>query len=328
MKKILGVTFFVLLVVCFVLNYSFAKNVISLGHTVSENSAYHEAALFFKDIVEKRTNGEVTVNIYPNSQLGWERDMLEGMQMGTIDMCISAVGPLASFVPKYEIFSFPFLFKNEDHVFWFYQSSMMEDINRSAEEYGFKVITFAGASFRIPFGKKFFEEPSDLKGIKIRLMGVPIHRETYSLLGADVTSTDFAELYNALQLGVVDAAENSYTPIYAMKFYETSPYITELPVFLGACALVMSKKSWDSFSEEQKNVLEEAGKETGNYYDEISLQMDEEAKTIMLEKGVKAFENVNLQPFISKVEPIYKKYITDEWMKNVINKIQDKAQDF
>lgn len=112
MKKTSLFSLVLILVLVLSVNSSvFASKVINLGHTVATDSAYHKGALKFKNLVEERTNGEVTVQIFPQSQLGWERDMLEGLKLGSVDMCISATGPFAVFVPEFELLNFPFLFK-------------------------------------------------------------------------------------------------------------------------------------------------------------------------------------------------------------------------
>lgn len=334
--KVLGVVIILsfLLTVCVpVAATAAAKIVLKLGHTVQDDSAYNKGAVYFKELVKKYSDDEMDVTVYGNSQLGWERDMLEGLQLGTIDMCISATGPLAAFVPKFDIFNFPFLFKNIDHILWFINEYPgLNEIKENALEQRFKILAVRGSSFRIPFGKKFFTKPSDFKGVTIRLMDVPMHRDTYIAFGADVTSTSFAELYSALQMGVVDAAENSYTAINAMKYSEVTSHITELPVLLGANALVMSLKTWDSLSKEQQETIQKAADEAWDYEDQITIEMDQESKQKLIKEGIKVQEDVNLTPFIDKLQPIYDKYASQskypEWIRQTISDIMSKANEF
>ena len=336
-RKMKKKIFIILLVLFIVLTMSFgvwAAKVIRLGHTLpADTGIYQPGALRFKELVEERTNGEIEVMIYPQSQLGWEFDMLEGMQLGTIDMCISASGAFVAFVPELGLLEFPFLFKNTDHIHWFfYESEAKKELIKNAdpESKGFKILALGGGGFRFPWTDKSINKPSDFKGLKIRLMAVPLHRDTYLSMGADVTSVAWAELYGALQMGVVDGAEGTYSNCLSMAFQEVTDWINELPVFTGADFLIMSKLTYDSLTPEQQKIVEEAGVEAWKYHDEVIVQMEKESKEKILQYGIKINEDINLQPFIDAVQPVYKKYLADypEWAADMVKNIQEEGKKF
>lgn len=185
-------------------------------------------AVVFKDYVEARSGGRLKVEIYPACQLGSEREMLEGVQLGTIEMVNTSEGAVAGFYPDILATAIPYAFKNR-RIAWEvlegpFGQKLREDIRKAT---GMRVLTFSDNGFRnFTNDVRPIHSPEDLKGLKIRTMENPAHMKLVEALGAIPTPIAWAECYNALQMGTVDGQENPVSLIVAKRFYEVQKYVT------------------------------------------------------------------------------------------------------
>lgn len=185
-------------------------------------------AVVFKDYVESRSGGRLKVEIYPACQLGSEREMLEGVQLGTVEMANTSEGAVAGFYPDILATAIPYAFKNR-RIAWEvlegpFGQKLREDIRKAT---GMRVLTFSDNGFRnFTNDVRPIHSPEDLKGLKIRTMENPAHMKLVEALGAIPTPIAWAECYNALQLGTVDGQENPVSLIVAKRFYEVQKYTT------------------------------------------------------------------------------------------------------
>lgn len=185
-------------------------------------------AVVFKDYVESRSGGRIKVEIYPSCQLGSEREMLEGVNLGTIEMANTSEGALAGFYPDILATAVPYAFKNE-RIAWEvlegpYGQALRENIRKST---GMRVLAFSDNGFRnFTNSVRPIHTPSDLKGLKIRTMENPAHMKLVEALGAIPTPIAWAECYNALQAGTVDGQENPVSLIVTQRIYEVNKYTT------------------------------------------------------------------------------------------------------
>jgi len=185
-------------------------------------------AVVFKDYVESRSGGRLKVEIYPACQLGSEREMLEGVQLGTVEMVNTSEGAVAGFYPDILATAIPYAFKNR-RIAWEvlegpFGQKLREDIRKAT---GMRVLTFSDNGFRnFSNDVRPIHSPEDLKGLKIRTMENPAHMKMVEALGAIPTPIAWAECYNALQMGTVDGQENPVSLIVAKRFYEVQKYAT------------------------------------------------------------------------------------------------------
>src|SRR5690625_3527871 len=168
----------------------FEEMTIALGHATADNetSHYHQGSLYFKDLVEERTGGKVTIEIHPNATLGGEREMIEALQLGTLDMLITSTGPVGNFAPKSNAFDFPFLFRDEEHAYAVLDGELGDEVNEQLEEVGIKVLAWAENGFRnMTNDVRPIVNPEDMDGLKIRTMENQVHLAAFQAYGADPT---------------------------------------------------------------------------------------------------------------------------------------------
>ncbi len=280
-----------------------------LSHTGAPDTPYHMGSLKFAEEVEKRSNGEFIVEVHHSSVLGWEREVLEAQQLGTLEMSLPALGPFAIFVPSFEVFNLPFLFKDVDHLMRAFQSKAMDKMKQDSENYGFVTLEIALPVFRYPMNtKRPLTVPSDFEGLKIRTMGITSHIDTYKALGTNVQTTAFSELYSALQLGVVDGEENFYANHYTQKFYEIAKYLSEIPVFSNCVAFVVAKSKWDELTADQQRILRESAAVGAKELNNLAVLHENQGLEAMIKAGVNFNKVPDLTPFIEATKAVREKY--------------------
>ena len=300
-----------------------------ISHTLNPASVYHQAALKFKEYVEGKTDGKFTITIHHSGTLGWEREVLEAMQLGTIEATIPSLGPFAVFVPSYNVFNLPFTFQGPDHMLAAYQSPVMDKLKEAASDKGFIVAEHFLPTFRYPLYKGHqIKTPADFKGLKFRTMGVPAHIDTYKALGANVTSMAFKEVYGALQMGTIDGVENYYNNLYTMKFQEQTKFISNLPILNNAAAFVFSKVAFDKLPGNYQKILMEGVKVGCDHGNSIAIAEEEKALNAMEKEGIVKVFVEDFGPFIEKAEPVSKKYLQEmePWVADVRKEIMDLAK--
>ncbi|MDQ0338273.1 tripartite ATP-independent transporter DctP family solute receptor [Caldalkalibacillus uzonensis] len=296
---------------------TFESRTIALGHATSdsENSHYHQGALKFKELVEEATDGQVTIEIHPNGVLGGEREMIEAVQLGTVDMVFTSTGPVGNFASKSNAFDFPFLFRDREHAYKVLDGEIGEEVNQQLESAGLKVLVWAENGFRnITNSTHPIKTPDDLKGVKIRTMENKIHLDSFRQFGADPTPMAFTELFTALQQGVVDAQENPLSVIIPNKFYEVQDYLTLTGHFYSPAPLIINKDLFDSFSPELQDVITKAAEEMRDFEREFIYQQEQEYLKIAEENGMEIIQadEYDFEAFFEAAQPVYEKY-ADEY---------------
>lgn len=235
---------------------------ISFAHVSAEDTSTNAAALKFKEYVEANSNGLLKVDVYPNGQLGGDRELIENTQNGSITAMLSSPAPQVNFVKAATIFDAPFVFKDLDHA-----RAVLNDeqfiaaLGTEYEAAGFHYFGASGQGFRTLTSNKKVTSLADLKGFSIRTMENKFHMKAWSLLGANPTPLTFNELYTALQQGTVDAQENPIELVYSQKFYEQQKYIMDTNHILQTNTWIMNKDFYDGLSDDLKAVVDEAAKE-------------------------------------------------------------------
>lgn len=236
-----------------------SKTTLRLGHAVDLEHAVHKSLVYFKEELDRVSDGQLELEIYASGQLGSERDLLELLQIGSLAMAKVSVGPLEAFVPEMKVFSLPYVFDDEDHFWRTINSDLGNDLLRSPLAVDLRGLAFFDAGSRSFYTcPKPISSPDDLAGMKIRTMksqsAVTLMRE----LGASATPISFGELYTALQQGVVDGAENSAITFYKARHYEICNNFT-LDEHNTIPGIVMfSEKVWSGLSAEQQGWLQSA----------------------------------------------------------------------
>jgi tripartite ATP-independent transporter DctP family solute receptor len=219
------------------------------------------AAAVFKEILEQRTGGKVRVDLYPNNQLGNQRDVIEGIQLGTIEMS-NVASVMAAFVKEVNLFELPFLFDSREHFHAVLDSDIGEGLRPALARRGFHLLGFFDAGVRhIMTTDRPVRELADLRGLKIRTMENPLHLATFKALGANPLPMAYGELYTALEQGVIDGAEAANTNYLSKRFHEPAPYWARVGWIHLVEYVVMSRVFYERLPEELRRIVDEAASE-------------------------------------------------------------------
>lgn len=333
MKKGLILTIVLLLVATLVLTGCGSSNkdegkgkpenvVFKAGHSVAESHPYHLGLVKFAEIVKEKTDGKIQVEIYANAQLGNERDMIEGLQLETIDFVVSSTGPMSNFVPEIGVVDLPFLFRNREHAYAVLDGPIGQNLLKKFEEKQIMGLAFWENGFRhLTNSKHPVNTPDDVKGLKLRTMENPVHMEAFKALGAAPTPMAWSEVFTALQQKTIDGQENPIPIIYNQKIYEAQKYLALTGHFYSPSLLLMSKASFDKLTAEEQGVIQKAAVEAANYErGQIKAQEDEQVDKLKAE-GMEITEPDHTA-FQEATQSVYDKF-QDQFGKELIQQIID-----
>lgn len=295
---------------------------INVGHVGAPVSPQEGAAEIFADLVEEKTGGSVNIKIYNSAQLGDERELVEGIQMGTIDGGIISSGLFASSYEVMAAFEVPFLFENRDHVLAVNTGEIGRELLDTLEERAnLKAVSIWDHGFRhITNSQRPIAEPEDLKGLQIRSPQVPSYDIALDALGAIPVPMAFNELYVALDRGVVDGQHNPLMHVEGQRFYEVQDYLTVMDFAYTPNIVTFSNKVWEKLSDEQREQLIKAANETATVWSEIAAEEDKQLLEDIQEKmNVLTTSNINRDAFVEIVReqgfPKYEKEFSSEFME-------------
>ena len=245
MKKILAAVMFMVIMAAGAASAA-PEYKIKVAYISSESHPTAQAMTGFAKDVDSASKGRIKVELYPNGQLGSDRELCEGVQMGTIQMVVSSTSALAGFDKRIQVLDLPYLFTTRKAAFDAVDGELGKKLNSYLEKKGFLVLGYQENGFRhVTNSKRPIKTPADLKGLKIRTMENPMHIAFFKELGANPTPMSWGELYTALQQGTVDAQENPYAMIDDGKFYEVQKYVSETGHVFSYEILIANKKFMD-----------------------------------------------------------------------------------
>lgn len=282
-----------------------AKVSLKLGHTGAPNHHYHLTCEQFVDAVKKRSNGEIDIKLFPSDQLGNQRQLVEGAQLGTVDMVLTSDSQLSSFIDVFGALNLPFLFRDIDHVAKAMDGAVGDFFSKESEKKGLIILGYWENGFRhVSNSKRPIEKIENLKGLKIRTPNSQVTLASFKALGALPTPMSFGEIYSALQLGTVDGQENPIAHILTQKWYEVQKYFSLTNHQHNVEPLCMSKIIFDTLKPEYQKILLEEGKN----FAAVSRKMvvDDEAKQLEELKKLIAVNTVeDSKPFQDACKPVY-----------------------
>jgi len=284
-----------------------AEKVIKLGHVLDTKHPYHVASEFFAKRVGELTKGKVEVQVYPSSQLGNDRQQLEGLQIGTQEIAVPNTAVAARFIKELEIFNLPFLFRDFQHLYRVLDSQFGEDLNLAAQKKGFRVLAWWVGGSRSVYARKPITDLASMKGMKIRTLENPLVLETWKALGLIPTPIPFNEVYPALQQGVVDAGEGSVISYESMKFDEVAPYFGDIKYLNTVILLLISEPFFKSLPSDIQAAVLQAGRESVP----VERKANEEAENKVmdtLKKKNRTIVKPDIDPFMAAVQPVLEKH--------------------
>ncbi|USD68266.1 TRAP transporter substrate-binding protein [Vibrio sp. SCSIO 43136] len=283
---------------------AYAATTLKLSHNHPRDHAVHKAMDHMAKEVKRLTDGEVKIRIYPDAQLGTQRESMELMQNGALDMVKSNAAELEAFAKDYSAFNLPYLFRDQQHYFDVQEGEIGERILASSEASGFVGLTYYNAGARSFYTSKPIKTPADLKGMKIRVQPSPSAINMVKALGGNPTPLAYGELYTALQQGVVDAAENNIPSFSLSRHSEVAKYFSMDEHTMVPDVLVISTKSLEKLSEEERKALKTAAKASSELMKELWAKSEEKERAKAQKMGVE-FVQPDKAAFVEAVQPIY-----------------------
>lgn len=279
----------------------------------------------FAEILEERSGGRITADIYPNSTLGSDRELVEQVNAGLIDGHGTATSILANYSQSMSVFDLPYLFVNEEHATAVLNSEILEKEQAKLEENsGIKMLTWFKLGWRnVTNSKRPINRLDDMKGIKIRVIENPVMIAQFEAVGAIPTPMAWSELYTALQQKTVDAQENPTYVILNNSLDEVQPYLSLTEHSYTAAALIFSKSRFESFTLEDQELVLQAALEAKEYQVKLAKEREDEAVAKLKERGnCEIVENFVKDPWIEKMRSIYPQF-EDKLGKDLIQSIID-----
>ncbi|QHB16908.1 TRAP transporter substrate-binding protein [Mannheimia pernigra] len=299
-----------------------AKTTLKLNHNNDKTHPVHISMQKMADEVKELTNGEIVIRIYPNSQLGTQRESIELLQAGSLDMAKSNASEMESFEPSYGAFNIPYLFHNVDHYYAALKDSEVgQKILEASKGKGFLGLTYYDGGARSFYANKEIRTPADLKGLKVRVQPSPSAVKMMELLGGSATPLAYGELYTALQQKVVDAAENNETALTLARHGEVSKVFSQDEHTMIPDVLLISEKTWAKLTPEQQKAIKTAADNSMMSHKDLWAKMiEEEKKKAQEQMGVK-FITVEKQPFIDATKPMKDEVKSDPVIGSLVEKI-------
>ena len=252
--------------------------VIKFSHVVAENTPKGKGALKFKELAESRTKGRVKVEVYPNSQLFKDGEEMQMLQLGNVQMLapsVSKFGPLG--VRAFEVFDLPYIFDDEKDLHNVTQGRIGQQLFKMLESKGIIGLAYWDNGFKQMSSNKPLKTPADFRGQKIRIQSSKVLDAQMRALGATPQVMAFSEVYQALQTGVVDGQENTWSNIYTQRFNEVQKYITKSDHGVIEYAVIANKKFWDGLPADIRGELESSMKDATKYANDIAKSENDEA---------------------------------------------------
>jgi len=296
---------------------------IRIAYLVSEDQSTHIASEQLKEKLETESDGRIQVELYPNGSLfPSDREAIEAVQLGNVEMTIPAVAALSSFNKKFMVFDLPFLFDTYEEVYNALDGELGQELLTELEENNIKGLVFGANGFRhMTNNEGPIESPDDLKGLKFRTMESPVQTDSFKAWGANASPFAFGELYTAIQQGTYDGMENPISLIYTHKFYEVQDYLTLSGHFYAPTALLINNDFYNSLPEDLQELVMEAALEYKTEQRKLAEQQDKEWVEELKEFGMQVNELTDEQKeeFRTAAESVYDQYAS-EISEDVIEK--------
>src|SRR5436309_15294205 len=297
---------------------AYAQTALKMNISVAQNSHYGVAIDAFAREVEKRTNGRYKVQNFYAGALGAERESIEGIQLGTLDLTMTSTGPVPNFVPEVAILDIPFLFRDYAHARAVLDGPIGQDLLKKFDAKGITALAWGENGFRHMTNNKHpVTTPDDLKGLKMRTMENPIHIEAYRQFGILPTPMAFTEVFTALQQGTVDGQENPLSVITAATLEQVQKYVSLIGHVYSPALILMSKAQFDKLSPADQQAFIDAAKEAVKAN---RARIDDDEKRAVGElraKGMAVVDTLDKSKFQTALTPVYADFAKKFGQENI-----------
>ena len=303
-----------------------SKRVIYSAEALPDGYPTVEAVKAMSEYLVEKTDGRLRIKLYPGGQLGSEGSTLEIAMFGGLDMTRTFSAALNNIAPLTKLFSLPFLFRSTEHQRRVIDGEIGDVIMQSLEAFnlrGLAIFDTGGRGFYTT--ERPIDHPSALEGLKIRVPNSDIFLDTVRALGANPTPMNFGEVYQGLVQNVIDGAENNWPSYIATRHYEVATYFSETGHFRTPDMLIMSLRTWNSFSSADQVLIKDAARHAVGVMRNLWDARVEESKQALLDNGGEILSDIDSAPFRDLMGPVYEKFVTPE-LKPYLTEIERIAE--
>lgn len=283
------------------------KIIIKFASVSPPSNPIMKTFLFIKNEIEKRSAGDIVVELYDSGRLGGETDNVERIRLGTMEMTDVATSVLGNFMEKFFVFDLPFLFNNQEHQYNVLSGKVGNLLRKKLEDIGIKGMAFYGIGTRNIYTKKSVKRIEDINGLKIRVMESKIMLETINSLGAHAIPMSFSELYNALQQDVVDGAENNPFQYLASGHADLCKYFALTEHFMVPEILLMSLKFYNNLKPKYQQIINEVVEDSKTFHQKHWQALEEQTFEKLNAAGAEV-TSIDKAPFKERVKSIYEQF--------------------
>ncbi|NLY00404.1 MAG: TRAP transporter substrate-binding protein [Rhodopirellula sp.] len=297
---------------------------LKLAYVMAPGGPAHEAAEYFAKLVEEKTAGKVRVKLYPSAQLGNDRELAEGLSIGSVDMVLGGTAPIGWYLPQYGAIEAPFAFRDYEHLDNVLGGPIGREIaDAFADQRGILILEWWHRGPRyLTTTRRKATTPADLAGLKLRVPELPTYIEAWRILGTNPTPITYSEIFMALKQGIVEGQENPLEVIYTSSFQEAQKYVMKTEHLLGVFMLMANRSAFEGLAPAQQEAIRQAAVEAGRKEHELMVRYDEEFARKLQEAGME-FVEVDRQAFREPVVRELPKKFADEWAPNLFQRIAE-----
>jgi tripartite ATP-independent transporter DctP family solute receptor len=283
-----------------------------------------EAVKFMGKQLAEQTKGRLGVKVFASGALGSEKDTIEQLKIGGLDMMRINVAPLNNFVPETIVAGLPFVFQSKEHMRAVLDGPVGDEILAAMAPEGFVGLAFYDSGARSFYTvKKPIKTVADLKGLKIRVQQSDLFVAMMEALGANATPMPYGEVYTALKTGLVDGAENNWPSYESSRHFEAARFYNLTEHSLAPEVLVFSKRIWDTLPKEDQELIRKAAKASVPYMRKLWDEREAQARKTVEAAGVQVVEIPDKQEFIDAMKPVYARFASDPKLQGLVKRIQD-----
>lgn len=282
-----------------------------------------EGVRYMGKLIEERTKGRIKLKVFANGSLGNERDTIEQLKIGGLDMVRLSLAPLNNIVPESIIPSLPFIFRDEKHMHAVLDGPIGDEILAAMAKQGIVGLAWYDDGARSVYSKRPIKRLSDMKGLKLRVQQSDMFVSMTEALGSSPTPLPYGEVYTALTTGIIDAAENSALSYETSRHFEAAKYFNLTEHTLLPSVVVFSKAAWDRMPEADRAIIRQAAKESVPYMRKLAAERQAKARQAVIAKGVQIVTIEDRPEFVKAMAPVYAKYATTPELKGLIKRIED-----
>ncbi len=286
----------------------FAETTLKIGHVLNPDHSWNVCLLGFAEDVQKATEGRVVIQVYPGSQLGNEKDLIEGLSLQTIDGGLIGGGSFQSIEPKFGVEALPYAWPTHEAAYRALDGELGAYLLSLLQKKGIVGLSWWENGFRhMTNNLRPIVKPEDLKGLKIRVTPDKMRLDTFKALGASPMPINFGELYTALQQGVVDGQENPFAIIYSNSFYEVQKYLSVTGHIWGSALLCVNSSAWSRVSKEDQAAVMKAADKWRDEQRRQTREQEDKFLVLLKEKGMEV-NTVDKAPFQQAVQSVWVDY--------------------